>query len=140
MIVVLSGEERDVDQAHRRAQAGMARRAFQRRPVGPFQKRDESKPQGPEVLQEMIQRSIVMVGVVCSAIGEIRDRQVGFPRQHLFRPSYPEGLEVAEVADVLLYGPRVADPGVKRGSGKSAEAFFNTRRAASQSLQDVRIS
>ena len=57
MIVMLRSEECQIDQAHGGAQARMARRAFERRPVRPLQYRDEPEPKRAEPLEQIIQRT-----------------------------------------------------------------------------------
>ena len=138
MIVMLRSEECDVDKAHGCAQARMARGAFESRPVRPIQNRDELKPKGAEPLEQIIERSRVMVRFIRAAIGQIGNGELAPPLQQLLCAPDPERLQVTEVADVLLDRPRVVETRGERGGRERANAFFNPCRAPAESLQDVR--
>jgi hypothetical protein len=103
MIVMLCSKERNVDQAHRRAQARMPRGVFERRPACGVQDRDELKPKGTEPTKQVIQWSRVVIRFICAVIGQIGDCELALALQQLLRASDPERFQIAQVADVLLY-------------------------------------
>lgn len=74
---------------------------------------------------------------ICAPICQISDGKLTFPCQELLCTAEPQGLQIAEMPDILLDRPRVLEAGGKDGGRKRTNTFLQARRAAAQSFQHI---
>jgi hypothetical protein len=90
MVIVFGDEICQVDQPHGCSQPWVSGGTFQIRVARGSQRRDEHSSLQFEAIHKFRQRPIVVVGVLCRAVGEIRNSQFRSTGKNVSRARSPE--------------------------------------------------
>jgi hypothetical protein len=132
MVIVFGDEICEVDQAHRCPQPWVSGGTFQIRVARGSQRRDERASLQFEAIHELRQRPIVMVGVVCCAVGEIRNGQFRSTGKNVSRARSPEWLEIREMTKLFRGTP---SGGHRRRAGLGSHRT-EARRSSLESFEN----
>jgi len=138
VVVVLGREEGHVDHPHRLLQTGMQGGEGDQPLLPGVEAGDEALALAAEGLEEIGERTLVVVRLVGPAVRQIRGAQHFGAGQEIVQPAVVQLVEIEQVADVLLDRPRVAVPAGQEGGGEVADLLLDPRRRPAQALDDVR--
>ena len=105
VVVVLRDEEGLVDDPHRHLQARMEAGADDLLLAELLEPGHVLRALGPEALEDVRDRALVVTRLVRLLVREVRRGQRGGAGERLLEAGEPERLEVEQVACVLLQGP-----------------------------------
>jgi hypothetical protein len=102
MVVVLGDKIQMVDEPHGLLEAGMqqgARKEVRLKFGGAIHQTEPGSAERGENFDQLLG---IVVGFVCLAIGEVRDDECGASSEKVFYTGHPQGLEIEQMAGVLL--------------------------------------
>ena len=102
MIVVFGGEERHINQTHGCPESRVTCSSVEDRRRSAFQKQNEIGSQRPELFNNLPNGTVVVMSLVCAAVGQIGSDELSISVEKLLSPLGPNGFKFAKVSDVLL--------------------------------------
>src|SRR4029434_1742911 len=108
MVVMLSDEESQVQDAHVLLETGMRRRALNECLVEAVQPLDERQPRRPEGEQDVFDGTRVVICLVGFSGRKVRGSQSLAPGGEVIEPVHSQGLEVQQMTGVFLNRPVIA--------------------------------
>ena len=138
MVVVLGHEEHVIDDAHGLIEPGMSCPPNDQPFVVSFQARDERGACLPECAENVSDGRGGVIGVVRSAILEIRGRQPIGTALEVVEPGGPERLEIQEMPGVFLDRPMAGRTSRQRFRVEIMNPLLQSRRRPAESLDQIR--
>ncbi len=132
-------EEHHIDHAHGNLEAGVEGGAGELVGGEAFEAGYEGATFAAEVLEDGVDGLIVVAGVERFAVGHVGGAECGEAGVEVVEAAQEEGFGIDEVAGVFLDGPRLSIAARQDAGGERADAVFDARRGAAQTLHQGRI-